>query len=80
MGITMNSPLVLDAEIAFYQPILSDWRTFEAWSEAGSKTATERANGVWKRLLEDYEKPYIDESVEEELTNYVARRKSEINQ
>jgi len=30
-------------ENAFYQPILSDWRNFEAWQEDGSKTATQRA-------------------------------------
>ena len=79
-GHFLGSPDTLKRyEDAFYQPILSDWRTFETWSEAGSKTATERANGVWKHLLEEYEKPYIDESVEEELTSYVARRKCEIN-
>jgi len=63
---------------AFYQPILSDWQTFEAWTESGSKSATQRANEVWKRLLQEYEKPYMDESIEEELTSYVARRKTEI--
>lgn len=65
-------------ESAFYAPILSDWRNFEAWHEDGGRTATERANAIWKKLLRDYEKPPIDPAVEEELNAYVARRKQEI--
>jgi len=65
-------------EKAFYQPILSDWRNFETWQEDGSKTATQRANEIWKRLLADYQKPAIDPAIEEELQAYMARRKEEI--
>ncbi len=63
---------------AFYQPILSDWRNFETWQEDGAKSATRRANDIWKRLLREYEKPPIDPSIEEELQAYMARRKQEI--
>ena len=63
---------------AFYRPILSDWRNFETWEEDGAKTATMRANEVWKQLLREYEKPPIDPGVEEELEAYVAHRKEEI--
>ena len=63
---------------AFYQPILSDWRNFETWSEDGAKSATQRANMVWKQLLNDYEKPPIDQSIEEELEAYVVKRKEQI--
>ena len=66
-------------ENAFYQPILSDWRNFEAWQEDGSKTATQRANETWKRLLTEYQKPAIDPAIEEELQAYMARRKEEIS-
>ena len=65
-------------ENAFYQPILSDWRNFETWQEDGSKTATQRANEIWKRLLDEYEKPPIDPAIEEELQAYMAKRKEEI--
>ncbi len=64
-------------ETAFYSPLLSDWRNFETWEESGSETATERANGIWKRLLEDYEPPPIDPAVDEELKAFVTRRKRE---
>jgi trimethylamine--corrinoid protein Co-methyltransferase len=65
-------------ESAFYQPILSDWRNFETWQEDGSKTATQRANEIWKRLLREYQKPPIDPVVEEELQAYMDHRKKEI--
>jgi len=65
-------------ENAFYEPILSDWRNFETWQEDGAKTATQRANEIWKQLLHKYEKPPIDAAIEEELQAYMARRKQEI--
>ena len=65
-------------ETAFYQPILSDWRNFESWREAGSKTALERANGLWKQLLAEYQPPPLDPAIAEALDAYVARRKAEI--
>jgi len=65
-------------EDAFYTPMLSDWRNFETWQDDGARTATERANLIWKQLLAEYEKPPIDAGVEEELAAYVAKRKEEI--
>jgi trimethylamine--corrinoid protein Co-methyltransferase len=65
-------------ETAFYAPILSDWRNFESWQEAGSKTAAERANGIVKRLLADYRPPPIDAAIAEALRDYVERRRREI--
>jgi trimethylamine---corrinoid protein Co-methyltransferase len=65
-------------ETAFYEPILSDWSNFESWTEAGSATATERANRVWKQLLEEYEAPPIDAAIEDELKAFVEQRKGEI--
>src|SRR3546814_15400332 len=44
-------------ETAFYSPLLSDWRNFETWEEAGSETATQRANRLSKSALADYTQP-----------------------
>jgi trimethylamine--corrinoid protein Co-methyltransferase len=63
---------------AFYRPLLSDWRNFETWQADGSRTATERANVVWKALLAAYEPPGLDAAVADALDGYVARRKREI--
>ena len=65
-------------ETAFYQPMLSDWRTFETWRDDGSKTATERANAIWKRLLAEYEPPPLDPGIVAAIDDFVARRKGEI--
>ena len=63
---------------AFFEPMLSDWRNFETWQEAGAKTADVRANEIWKQLLSEYEKPPIDPAIEEELDAYLVKRKIEI--
>ena len=65
-------------ETAFYQPFLSDWRNFETWQEDGARTATERANRIWKQLLAEYEPPPLDPGCAEALDASVERRKREI--
>lgn len=62
---------------AFYSPFLSDWRNYEAWAEAGSKTAHERAHKLYKQILRDYEAPPIDPAIDEELLAFMAKRKEE---
>ncbi len=62
---------------AFYAPILSDWRNFETWAEAGKPTAYEKANRVWKEALATYEQPPLDPAIAEEIDAFVARRKAE---
>jgi trimethylamine---corrinoid protein Co-methyltransferase len=64
-------------ETAFYAPILSDWRNFESWREAGSLTAEQRANAIWKQLLADYQQPPLDPAIDEALKAFVERRKRE---
>ena len=65
-------------ETAFYQPMLSDWRNFEAWQEDGARTATERANRIWKQLLAEYVPPSMEPARAEALDAFVERRKREI--
>jgi trimethylamine--corrinoid protein Co-methyltransferase len=65
-------------ESAFYRPIVSDWRNFETWQEDGARTATERANRIWKQLLREYEPPPQDPARAEAIESYVARRRREI--
>ncbi len=62
---------------AFYAPIVSDWRNYETWAEAGSPTAFDKANQLYKKALEAYEQPALDPAIDEELTAFVAKRKEE---
>jgi len=64
-------------ETAFYQPLLSDWRNYESWKEAGAHTATQRAAEIATQLIAAYEPPPIDPGVDEALRAFVARRKEE---
>ncbi|MGR3539912.1 MAG: trimethylamine methyltransferase family protein [Hasllibacter sp.] len=61
-------------ETAFYAPILSDWRNFEAWEAAGAVWTAERAHGLYRRILDAFEPAPMDEAVREELAEFVARR------
>ncbi|EEW59926.1 trimethylamine methyltransferase family protein [Tritonibacter mobilis] len=62
---------------AFYQPFLSDWHNYEAWEAAGGTWTAERANGLFKQIINEFEAPALDEGIREELQAFVARRKEE---
>ncbi len=62
---------------AFHHPMLSDWRNYETWEEAGSPQTAGKANSVYKQMLAAYEAPPLDGAIREELESYVARRKAE---
>jgi trimethylamine--corrinoid protein Co-methyltransferase len=62
---------------AFYTPLVSDWRNFGAWADAGAKTATERAAAVWRDTLAAFQPPAMDPAVQEALTAFVERRRRE---
>ena len=62
---------------AFYEPFVSDWRNFEAWNASGGVRTPERANALFKKIIEEFEPPKLDESRREALADFVKRRKSE---
>ena len=62
---------------AFYAPILSDWRNFESWREAGSPTAEKKATEVWQQVLARYQSPPMDPAAADAIADFVARRKAE---
>jgi len=62
----------------FYFPTLADTEAYESWVKKGSKDAAARATERYKKLLATYQKPPIDPAIDEELRDFVARRKREI--
>ncbi len=63
----------------FYSSLLSDWRNYETWHDDGAQYSSQRANRIWKSLLNEYEAPSLDPSIVEELEHYVSHRKIEID-
>jgi trimethylamine---corrinoid protein Co-methyltransferase len=62
---------------AFYAPIVSDWRNYEAWQQDGSVWTPERAHRIYKDILAEFEAPVMNGDHQEELRQFVARRKQE---
>jgi trimethylamine---corrinoid protein Co-methyltransferase len=77
-GHFFGSPHTLERyETAFYTPLVSDWRNFESWQEAGSPGAADHANRLWKQALVEYTPPPLEDARAAELEDFVGRRKSE---
>ncbi len=62
---------------AFYRPMISDWRNFETWDEAGRPTSYDHAERVMNDLLATYEQPPMEDAVRAELDDFVDRRIAE---
>jgi trimethylamine--corrinoid protein Co-methyltransferase len=62
---------------AFHAPMVSDWRNFETWADAGSPDTLTRSNALVKRLLADYQEPEMNPEIREELDSFIARRRTE---
>jgi|TARA_B110000238_G_scaffold176205_1_gene197129 trimethylamine--corrinoid protein Co-methyltransferase len=62
-------------EKANYMSTLADTQSFESWSEAGSLTLEQRANGRWKAMLADYKKPALDPRIDSALKDFMKQRK-----
>lgn len=65
-------------ETAFWRPTVHDNKTYEQWTQEGSRDAAQRANLIWKRMLGEYQAPPIDPAIDEALRDYRDRRLDEI--
>ena len=63
---------------AFFMPRMFDNNSIEQWAAEGSTEITQRALKEARALLDAYEEPKLDESVNEALLEYIARREHEI--
>ena len=60
---------------AFYRSNIADNNSFEQWQSEGSMDAVKRANTLWKKMLNEYEAPPMDEAIDEALLDFIKRRK-----
>ncbi|MDQ7247872.1 trimethylamine methyltransferase family protein [Dongia sedimenti] len=63
-------------ETAFYRSSIADNNSFEQWLAEGEQDAAQRANKIWKRMLNEYEAPPLDPAIDEALQAFVAQRKA----
>ena len=62
---------------AFYSPLVSDWRNYGTWEADGAKTATDRANEIYRKTLEHFTAPARDPAMVEALDAFIERRTAE---
>jgi trimethylamine--corrinoid protein Co-methyltransferase len=62
----------------FYRPLLSSTDNFDRWSRGGGLDANARASELWRETLENYEQPPLDAGTDEQLREYVTRRRAEL--
>ncbi len=62
-------------ETAFYRSTVADNNSFEQWHEEGGLDAAKRANRIWKEQLASYVPPPLDEGIDEQLREYMTKRK-----
>lgn len=61
----------------FFNPLVSDWRNWEAWEEARAPDAAERAGRIVDEFLAAYEPPPMADETRDELRDFVDRRIAE---
>ena len=60
---------------AFFRSSVADNNSFEQWEADGKLDAAQRANAIWKKMLEEYEMPPIDPALDEALLAFILQRK-----
>ena len=63
-------------ETAFYRSDTADNNSYEQWVDDGSLDASQRANRLWKERLASYLAPALDDAIDAELQEYIAKRKA----
>ncbi len=62
----------------FYRPLLSSSQNYERWMRGGAQDTTARAARIWREKLAGWEPPPLDAAIHDELSGYVAKRRSEL--
>lgn len=71
-----SSHTLANYETAFYDFELTDNSSFEQWTADGAQDQLTRANKKWKAMLEGYQAPPLDPATDEQLRDFIERRKA----
>ena len=63
---------------AYYDSALDDNQPWETWDEQGEIDMATRANMRWKKTLAEYTAPALDQGIDEELREFMAKKKASI--
>ncbi len=63
-------------QTAYWESSLNDDQPYESWHEGGREDAMQRANRKWKKTLQDYQAPGLDQATDEALKDFISRRKA----
>ncbi|MEM8792930.1 MAG: trimethylamine methyltransferase family protein [Pseudomonadota bacterium] len=66
-------------ETAYYDAVMSDSESCEQWEERGAKESQRRAFERWNAMLREYEAPTLDPAIDEELKDFVDRKKASMD-
>ena len=61
---------------AFWRSELLDYKPFETWAEEGSRDTQVLASLRVEKILSDYQKPYLDPAIDEELKEFISKKKA----
>ncbi len=63
-------------ETAYWDSSINDDQRYESWLEQGGEDSMVRANRKWKQILAEYQAPPMDQAMDEQLKDFVTRRKA----
>lgn len=66
-------------QTAYWESQTNDDQPYESWLEQGGDNAMVRANRIWKKTLLEYQAPVMDASIDDELKDFMKRRKSSMD-
>ena len=66
-------------QTAYWESQTNDDQPYESWLEQGGDSAMHRANRIWKKTLQAYQAPAMDESIDDALKDFIARRKASMD-
>jgi trimethylamine--corrinoid protein Co-methyltransferase len=57
---------------AFYQPLVADLTNFGSWEAAGGQSSAQRATGIWKQTLANFQPPVGGAEAAARIDDYIA--------